>query len=333
MKILLTDVWNDLRAKRLWPVAVILLAAVVAVPVVLSKASEEPPVTAPRAVQARTAPEPQDIKGLTAVTVAESGPRGSSLNTFDPADPFRPPEKVLEKAEEEQAGTSSGPRAAARGSDSTGSAAANASPGSRGDSGSTSPSPSPSPGTGVPVDTGDTGGSGGSGGDSPDGDAPTTTTQYAYVVDLTFAADGKKRRISGMERLDMLPSEAKPMLLFLGVSPSGGNAVFLVDSTLEAAGEGQCKPSKADCAFLHLGPGSEHEFTNEDGDSYRLRIDEIRKVELNGKARASSKKGKTAAVALAAPKTRRRFVPPVLADLVSLSKGGGDHSNNDRDRR
>ena len=56
--------------------------------------------------------------------------------------------------------------------------------------------------------------------------------------------------IKGMERLEMLPSEASPLLIFLGVSANAGNAVFLVDSTLEAAGEGTCKPRASECAFL-----------------------------------------------------------------------------------
>ena len=37
MKIFLLDLWHDLRAKRLWPVALVLAVALVAVPVVLSK--------------------------------------------------------------------------------------------------------------------------------------------------------------------------------------------------------------------------------------------------------------------------------------------------------
>ena len=37
MKIFLLDLWHDLKEKRLWPVAVVLLAALVAVPVLLAK--------------------------------------------------------------------------------------------------------------------------------------------------------------------------------------------------------------------------------------------------------------------------------------------------------
>src|SRR5262245_46512405 len=62
--------------------------------------------------------------------------------------------------------------------------------------------------------TGSTGGgtTGGSGGGTP-----TQTAQYRYVADVTFAANGHKRHIKGLERLDMLPSESSPLLLFLGV--------------------------------------------------------------------------------------------------------------------
>ena len=38
----LIDLWNDLREKRLWPVAALLLVGLIAVPVVLSKPTEEP---------------------------------------------------------------------------------------------------------------------------------------------------------------------------------------------------------------------------------------------------------------------------------------------------
>jgi hypothetical protein len=110
--------------------------------------------------------------------------------------------------------------------------------------------------------------------------------------------------------------------------------VFLVDSTLQAAGEGRCKPSRSQCAFLYLGPGSEHEFTNADGDSYTLRVDEIRRVKIDDeKAGASKKDQKTAKAAVGQPAPARRFSLPLLADLVSVSSAGGDHSNSDQDRR
>jgi hypothetical protein len=306
MKIFLLDLWHDLRAKRLAPVAAVLALALVAVPVVLSKPSEEP---APPPTTARKAPDPKDLKALASVKLEQADDRGSSLGVFDPSDPFRPPKKITKRSKQESEVASS------------------------------VEGETPSSGTGDTGAGGDTGDTGGGtttgGGETPStgggGDAPTTTVQYRYVVDLTFTANGRKRHVKSMERLDMLPSQDSPLLLFLGVSANAGNAVFLVDSTLEAAGEGRCKPRASDCAFLYIGAGSEHEFTNEDGDSYTLRINEIRKVKVDGFAAASRKK--SASAAIGSPTPRRRFASPLLSDVVSVSNGSDADSTDHQDRR
>jgi hypothetical protein len=106
--------------------------------------------------------------------------------------------------------------------------------------------------------------------------------------------------------------------------------VFLVDSTLEAAGEGRCKPSEAECAFAYIGAGSEYIFTNENGDTYTIKIDEIRKVKVG--ASASSSKSKSAR-ARASVGPVRRFVPPILADLVVVASDRLENSNNDPESR
>jgi hypothetical protein len=316
MKIFLLDLWHDLRAKRLWPVALVLAIALLAVPVVLSKPSATP---APAPVQTvRKAPDPQDLKALARVKLDSSADdaRGSTLDTFDPSDPFRPPTKITEKKKNESDAPSS-----VAGNTTDGSAGTGSGPGGL-------PLVGPGGGTGTSGSggTGTTGGTGDGG-----GGADTTTTQYRYVVDVTFAANGRTRHIKGLERLDMLPTQASPLLLFLGVTTNGGNAVFLVDSTLQAAGEGKCKPKASKCAFLYIGAGSEHEFTNDDGDSYTLRIDEIRKVRVD--ANASASRSKRARAAVGAPTATRRFSSPLISDLVSVSSGADADSTDDQHRR
>jgi hypothetical protein len=117
------------------------------------------------------------------------------------------------------------------------------------------------------------------------------------------------------------------------VTVDGGNAVFLVDSSLKAAGEGSCKPSAKECALVYIGPGSEHVFTQEDGDSYTVRVDEIRKVEVKPGA-ASAKAGKAeGARAHASVGSPRRFEPLMLADLVVVANDKLEDSNSDSDRR
>ena len=42
MKVFFLDLWQDLREKRLWPVALVLLLGLAAVPVLLAKPAEDP---------------------------------------------------------------------------------------------------------------------------------------------------------------------------------------------------------------------------------------------------------------------------------------------------
>jgi hypothetical protein len=292
MKIFLLDLWHDLKEKRLWPVAVVLLVALVAVPVLLAKPADEAPAPAP--VAKAGGPKPNVLQQLAKVKLGEDEVGdGSTLGAFDPSNPFNPPKGAIKK--DQAATTTAGP------SDSTGG------------SGSTPPGDGGSGGTGGDTTGGVPGGVPGDG-NTGGGDGPsTTTTVYKYVVDLTFTANGHSRRIKGMEKLDMLPNQSAPLLIFMGVTPKGSNAVFLVDSTLRAAGEGKCKPSASKCAFAYIGAGSEYIFSEEDGDSYTVRIDEIRKVKVGAGGTAAKARG---AKARAAVGPDRRFVLPLLADEV-----------------
>ena len=77
----------------------------------------------------------------------------------------------------------------------------------------------------------------------------------------------------------MLPTEAPPVLIFLGVDSSGQKAVWLVDSSLTVTGgEGTCSPSVDSCATVALEPGELQRFSNGQGGSYELQIDQIREV-------------------------------------------------------
>ena len=293
MKIFLLDLWHDLREKRLWPVAAVLVVGLVAVPVVLSKPSVTP-APAPIQQPAEADSDQDKLQALANVKLEEAAAatRGSSLDTFDSSNPFDPPKVAKPKDEGTPSEVSS-------------------------DQGDAAP----------------TAGGGGGGSETPTtGGGTPTTRQFRYVVDLTFTANGRTRKVRRMERLDMLPNEDSPLLIYLGVTPDAGDAVFMVDSTLQTAGEGSCKPRESECAFLHLGAGSEHEFTNADGDSYTLRIDEIRKVPVDGSTAAASR-AKRASAAVGSPTSARRFSIPLLADLVTVSSDGADDSSDQTDRR
>jgi hypothetical protein len=317
MNVFLLDLWHDLREKRLWPVAVVLLLGLVAVPVLLAKPAEAPGPAPVAAVSADDAKREQ-LAALAKVKLGEEEVgKGSTLGVFDPSNPFSPPKGAMKKeGADADAGTGGGGGGGGAGK-SSGTPAAVGTP----DDGSTTDGGTTGGGT-----TPDTGGGGGGGTSEPGGG--TTTTVYKYVVDVTFTANGRTRRIKGLEKLDMLPSASSPLLIFMGVTAKGADAVFMVDSTLEAAGEGRCKPSESECAFAYIGAGSEYVFTEEDGDTYTVEIDEIRKVKVTDNA--TSAKG---AKGRASVGPHRRFVPPVMADLVVVATDRLDDSSNDHESR
>src|SRR4051812_9371397 len=79
------DLWQDLRDKRLWPVAVGLLAAAVAIPAIMLKpaaAPTQPPIIAANGPKGATLP---------AISVDDSPTHGSKLESFAAKrNPFKP---------------------------------------------------------------------------------------------------------------------------------------------------------------------------------------------------------------------------------------------------
>ena len=213
---------------------------------------------------------------------------GSTLGVFDPGNPFNPPKGAIKKEEpgpSTAAGPSTGDTAALRVAAAAVAAATRPSDRRRG---------------------GIAGWHARHGWRTP----PTTTTVYKYVVDLTFKANGHTRRIKGMEKLDMLPNQSAPLLIFMGVTPKGSNAVFLVDSTLEAAGEGTLQAERSRVRLRATSaPAPSTSSRRTDGDTYTVRIDEIRKVKVGRNSAATGAKAR-GSKARAAVGPNRRFVPP-----------------------
>jgi len=317
MNVFFLDLWHDLKEKRLWPAAAALLVGLIAVPVLLAKpaGTASAPAPVPQAVPSERA---EALKQLAQVKLGDQEVGdGSTLGVFDPDNPFKPPKGAIKKKDAVDGASSAGPGTGTPSGSDAGSGDTGG--GATGDTGTT---------TGGTGGTGDTGGTGGTGGGTQ-----TTTTVYKYVVDVTFEANGRTRHLKGMEKLDMLPSQDNPLLIFMGVTANGGNAVFMVDSTLRAAGEGTCKPSANQCALAYIGAGSEYMFRNEEGDSYRVKIDEIRKVKVSpggSAAKAGTAKSAKAHAAVGAP---RRFVPPSFADEVVVASETLADSNSNADSR
>jgi hypothetical protein len=292
MKEQVQDIWADLRDRQLWPVAALLLLALVAVPVVLVKPAEEAPSQAatPRAAGASGDPLAQQA----VVKAFDSKPlvRISNLDQFSAKDPFKPMAQLaaVDKALTDAAGGSGAQPGSAGGAG--GGSSDGGAPGGAPDSGT--------PGTGTP-DSGTPGDGGGT---------TKPPRKYTYTVDLTFVDGEKAKHHKSFDRLGMLPSAGSPLLVFLGVDSGGTKAAFLVDSSLQANGEGECSPSTADCGVVYLEPGQEHGFTEADGHTYTLRIDQIHTESVANASRSAKARARTAT----GPPTRR-FLFPVLIDL------------------
>ena len=301
MKTFLLDLAHDLREKRLWPVAAVLLLALVAIPVVLMKPAKEP-TSSETSASTSTAPVTK-IPGLAKLGLADAATKGgSTLEVFASKNPFLPPKAVLAAKANEAGSTASSASSTAGQQEKSGG-------GSSGSEGS----------------------SGGSGGTTtPDGGSTSPKSpqrSYTYVADVRFGRSGHLTTFNGLRRLEMLPNNKDPLLIFLGADADGGNAVFLVDSTLKATGEGHCAPSGSECATLSIGPGAEHEFIDPDGRSYTLLIRQIRRV--NVKSVAASR----ASASVAARRGGGRgFEAPILADIVTADLTGGDSSAGDNGR-
>ena len=173
----LLDIWSDLREKRLWPVAVALLVALVAVPVVLTKPAEEvAPAAAPTAVGAPSGPASAGQLLPADLEAAKPLLQTSTLSEFDSKDPFKP----LKALETVEAGR--GRRAHHR-----------PTPWRSGEAGGTGPpaaAPAPTAGQAPSVQ-----------------EEEKTVFTYQAVVELTTASGAKKRVVN---RLGILPERQEP---------------------------------------------------------------------------------------------------------------------------
>jgi hypothetical protein len=321
MNVFLLDLWHDLREKRLWPVALVLLLGLLAVPILLAKPAPTESTSGP--AEAAVAAKKQKASPIVQL-VEDATEENSSLKLFDPRDPFSPEDvRSLEGVSSKDIVSAADALVAASEEESGGGSTGG---GSEADSGGGST------GGGTPTTTVP---------DSGDGDGgETKVVKYSYVIDVTFWSNGRARRETGLKKLEMLPNETSPLLIFLGADSDGSNAVFLVDSSLEAEGEGACTPSPSDCGVLSLGAGSQHKFSDDDGNTYTLRVDEIRRKRLASASAASARRRKPAAHTAEGPSGSRaeaplvrRFVPPILADLVTVASPAADSSSSDKDRR
>jgi hypothetical protein len=213
---------DSLVERRLWPVALLLVAALVAVPVALS--SNAPTVRVRGEVSAAAlTPEPV-LAPPNANVVAAIG-SGRGLTALARRNPFM--QRTVKVSHTTT--TSSTPPASSSSSTSSPSSTSTSTTPGTGGSGSTTTSPGPAITSPAPPKT------------------------YVTVsVDLSFGRIGHSVRHRHLARLSALPSAAHPVVIYLGVVSHAKTAVFLISSDVHAEGDGRCFPSTRSCQTVHV---------------------------------------------------------------------------------
>ena len=249
----LKSLWADLVEKNLWPIAMALLVALVAVPVVLGSGGEAPfDATALGATGATGG-----LGAQAQVVLDEPGAtrrdRGGKLR-----DPFK--QKPVPAT-----GTSGA----------TGTPAAAASTATL-----TAPTPEPSKATGGTAPATGATGSGGSPIPTPESRSRIPGLSE-YVTEIRLGEAGDARTPRTVARLTPMPSTDQPSFVYLGVLSDRRTAVFLLSSDVKPSGRATCRPSKTLCETIEMRAGQTAKLTvTGDEDSvtrFTLTVDKVRR--------------------------------------------------------
>jgi hypothetical protein len=228
----LADPFKQLVDRRLWPIALLLVAALVAVPFLLSK---DPEVSQPLPVATTEQAAPPETASV--VTLSDADKRDRLRAVLGARkDPFRPAQiHHVRQATD----------------------------------GLTDPGVSTAVDTGNAGSGGEaTGGVGPSfGGETPGVETiptPVPPTYELYSLKVRFGPTDGELVTRNVKRLTGLPGGTHPAVLYLGLTNDLKSAVFMVDNGVEALGDGRCDPTPEDCQTLTLRKGETEFFTRGD---------------------------------------------------------------------
>jgi hypothetical protein len=270
----LRNVLHDLIQKKLWPVAVALVAAIIAVPIVLGGSSD---AGAPAASVA-TAPtgpnglaDHRDVARAQVVSLEEQA-AGAVDRPGSTRDPFvqhhQPKVKSLDAAVTSAVKAASDSISKLTGGASSGSGSTDTTTTTTPDTSTTTPSTKKN------------------GGSNPTGSADDT-----YHVTLKFGEAGAEKTYGNVARLTPLPSADNPFFVFLGLKSDGKSAVFLVDADAVPSGDGTCEPSPDSCEQVVLKVGDVEFFELQSGTAgvvqYQLQLKDIKTGKASTKASAA----------------------------------------------
>jgi hypothetical protein len=259
--------FHDLVERRLWPVALLLVVALLAVPIVLSDPAGE---TTPESASG-SAPSSPLLGRQSAALLDETQPVVSRADRV----PFRRRVRRLAAKNPFVQQAKPKPPASSEAASTSGGAGTSGSLGTGTGTGSVPPS--------VP------GGSGGIG-SQPTG---PVLRKFLYTAVVKFGELGKTKKKT-LEPTDSLPNDENAIVIYLG--SDGKSALFLAKSGVTARGDGSCEPSDSNCAILRMRKGDVEFFEVPSGDgsvtTYELELTKLGEKQVSSSKKGSSSKKK-----------------------------------------
>ena len=238
---------RDLFERKLWPVIVLLLVAVVAVPLTLRKNATANVIPVP--------PAPPVAGTVAPVQRTTARVSVHALRVSMPRDPFASGMPKLNAKPESQtkavAGTSAATTSATTTSATSPSTVSPAPTTPSSATAATTPTTTTTTTTST-VSTPTTSTTGSTFSSPP----PTTERSWTvYGVDVRVATGNFGTLRSDVARLTPLPSVAQPKAMFMGVMAGGKGAVFALGAGVQHVGPGVCRPDHVRCAAIVLRAG------------------------------------------------------------------------------
>jgi hypothetical protein len=234
---------RDLFERKLWPLIVLLLVAVIAVPLMLRKNASATVTPVPPAPPMAGATAPTDR------TTARAP--NHTLRVSMPRDPFASGMPKLSAQPESQTKSTAG----TSGTTTSGATTSTTSPSM------VSPTPTTTPSSGSPTTPTTTTSTTSTTTTSTTGSSfippvPVAVRSWTvYAVDVRIGTGSFAPLDSDIARLTPLPSVAEPKAMFMGVMAGGQEAVFALGAAVQHSGPGVCRPDRKRCAAIVLRVG------------------------------------------------------------------------------
>jgi hypothetical protein len=221
----LTTTWRQLVRRRLWPVAILLVAALAAVPVLLSKdPAPVPPPEQPAAAPAGQTAKADDALAEPVVAKASADDRSKRRRVLGVRkDPFTP------------AAAKKKPKATKKAHKKTTAA--------KPEQESTSTPVTETPSTVAPT--------------TPVEPAPPKKVYEKDSLIVRFGVASSPLKRMNVKKLAALPDDpdVDPLIIYMGLTDHGKKAVFMVDESLDPTGDGDCQPHPSNCETVELAVG------------------------------------------------------------------------------